>query len=197
MVLLRHKTVINIATALPIALLVMLFVAVPAHAAMSVRMVVTPSLPQAGAPATLSVQTLATMSQRCVDDPAAGHQPWSDWHTSSGQLDLVARATRDGAEPIDVVLTPRASDPTTWDGIVVFPASGDWVVRMVRPSWSQAGQEGEACAGARITVLVTDRLPATGTADERYDTPAIALVPMALLALLGAVGAAHHARRRR
>jgi hypothetical protein len=184
-VLLHDNAMRNIAAAL-IALVAMLLVAQPTEAAMSVRMVMTPAAPQVGAAATLSAQTLATMSQRCVDDPTAGHQPWSEWHTSGGPLDLVARATRDGAESIDVTLRRRAADPTWWDGAIVFPAAGPWVVRMVRPDWSQAGPEAEACGGARITVLVTDRLPATATGGDRA---AVLRVVLALVALLGALGA--------
>lgn len=188
MVLLDDKAMRNIAVAPLIALLATLLVAQPAESAMSVRMVVTPAAPRAGVPATLSVQTLATMSQRCVDDPTAGHQPWSDWHTSGGPLDLVARATRDGAESIDVALARRAADPTWWDGAIVFSAAGQWVVRMVRPDWSQAGPEAEACSGASLTVLVTDRLPGTATGGDRDDVLGVVLALVTLFALVGALG---------
>ena len=150
---------------------------------MAVRMVVTPSAPTVGVPATLSVVTLAPFTQKCVDDPTADYRPWSDWHGSSGPLDrLVAQAAHDGLAPIDVPLIRRGDDPTLWDGAVVFPASGEWALRMSYPSWSQAGPSAEACAGARVTILVLDRLPATATSSTD-PARSSALVPLVAVLL--------------
>ena len=169
-----------VATALLIPCLAL---AAPADAAMAVRMVVTPSAPTVGVPATLSVVTLAPFTQKCVDDPTADYRPWSDWHGSSGPLDrLVAQAAHDGLAPIDVPLIRRGDDPTRWDGAVVFPASGEWALRMSYPSWSQAGPSAEACAGARITILVLDRLPATATSSTD-PARSSALVPLVAVLL--------------
>ncbi len=165
-----------------LAVLASLALAATAEAAMVVRMTLTPSAPVAGIPATVSVRTLVPTSRRCVDDPAADHYPWSDWHTSSGQLDLVVRATRDGKEWIDVALARHASDPTLWEGTLVFRSAGDWTLRMARPEWSQAGDDAERCAGARIDVRVVDGLPITSRS-----TPLDALVALAGATL--AVGA--------
>ncbi|HEV8535640.1 MAG TPA: hypothetical protein VGR87_07965 [Candidatus Limnocylindria bacterium] len=139
------------------------YLVAPAEAAMTVRMSVTPLSPIAGQAAAVSVQTLAPFTQKCVDDPAADHRPWSDWYTSDGTLRLLAQATREGAAPIEIPLVRRASDLTRWDGAVLFPTAGAWTLRMSSPSWSQAGAESEACAGARRSVVVINRLPGTTT----------------------------------
>jgi hypothetical protein len=156
-----------------------------ADAAMAVRIVVTPSQPAVNARATVSVLTLAPFSERCVDDPTADYRPWSDWNTGGMPLRLVLQASQPGTEPIDLSLDRRDGDPTWWDGKITFPAPGEWTLRMSHPTWAQAGADAEACAGARITVRVSDRLPATSTSARAPEVWLLgALVTSAVLGLV-------------
>lgn len=122
-------------------------------AAMVVRISVDPSPPIVGEPARVTVVTLAPFSQHCVDDPDADMRPWSDWHPSPVRLDL--RASGAG-QSLDVALVQRGADPAYWDGELNFPAAGTWTLRMVYPQWGGGSASEERCAGARVTVEVSD-----------------------------------------
>jgi hypothetical protein len=155
-----------------------------ADAAMAVRIVVTPSQPAVNAPVTVSVLTLAPFTEKCVDDPTADYRPWSDWYSSDGSLGLV-QAAHHGTAPIDVALVQREANPAWWDGKISFPTPGEWTLRMARPTWAQAGADAEACAGARMTVRVHERLPASSTAGKAPETWIVAgLLTSAVLGAL-------------
>lgn len=133
--------------------------------AMALRITVDPSSPIVGRSARVTVLTLAPFNSLCVDDPNADMRPWSDWHTSAGELRFELKAFQDD-HVIDVPLRRRESDRASWDGQVVFPAEGRWTLRMVYPEWGGGTSHGEQCAGARIIVTVrpSAALPATSTA---------------------------------
>src|SRR5437867_6990610 len=133
---------VRIAFAAALALLSVLCLAAPAGAAMAVRILVTPVRPVAGQAATVSVQTLAPFTQKCIDDPTADYRPWSEWQTSDGGTLRLA---------------------------------------------AQAGAAAEACADARITVVVDERLPSTTTDGPPDVAPAayasaVAAAPLMMLA---------------
>lgn len=161
------------------------------EAAMALRITVDPSSPGVGRPARVTVVTLAPFNSLCVDDPNADMRPWSDWHTSAGELRFELKAFQ-GDRVIDIPLRRRETDRPYWDGQVIFPRGGPWTVRMVYPEWGGGTPHGEECAGARITVLVQElALPATGTDDQANATtgklrPASRLLFVGL-ALLGSV----------
>jgi len=189
---------VRIAFAAALALLSVLCLAAPAGAAMAVRILVTPVRPVAGQAATVSVQTLAPFTQKCIDDPTADYRPWSEWQTSDGgTLRLAAQATtREGTAPLEVAFVRRESDPTWWDGAIVFPTAGEWTLRMSYPTWSQAGAAAEACAGARITVVVDERLPST-TTDGPPDVAPAAYASAVAAALLMMLARRRHLQQRR
>jgi hypothetical protein len=116
----------------------------------------------------VTVATLVSSTSYCVDDPRARLQPWSEWYGFAGPVnDFGFRLQAfHGDDALDIPVQQRADDRAYWDGSIVFPAAGAWVIRMVYPQWSGGGAAGEACAGARINVLVrgSDGLPEPGTA---------------------------------
>jgi hypothetical protein len=121
-------------------------------AAMWVRVQVEPAQPRAGQAAKVSVLTFYLTEQRCADDPAAKPIPHAEW-TSIGPQSLDLRMAAYGPSASSVVQIPlerRISDPTYWDGSIVFPAPGQWTLRVTRPEFGG----NEACLGARAVVTV-------------------------------------------
>jgi hypothetical protein len=125
-----------------------------ADAALWVRISVEPAHPLAGLPARVSVQTIHVIGANCLDDPHASASPivvalsttTTPWET----MTLRATGPR-SADFLTVEVKRRADDPTTWEGPVVFPTAGTWMLRMERPSWP--GAPG-ACSGPEIKVWV-------------------------------------------
>jgi hypothetical protein len=144
---------------------VILLLVVPpavADAALWVRISVEPAHPVAGLPAHVRVQTLLVTGADCLDDPHATATPIAGF-VSAGTPPLETmdlRAT--GPRPADILMVKvkrRADDPTTWEGPVVFPTAGTWLLRMAWGSWS--GAPG-ACSGAEVAVRVLPRMRTPG-----------------------------------
>jgi hypothetical protein len=135
---------------------------------MALRITVDPDSPRVGQLTRVMVLTLAPFSSHCVDDPRADMRPWWDWHPDAPRFDLKA-FNQDRI--IDIPLVRRDSRSAYWDGLVTFPDEGTWEVRMVQPTWSGGAEDGERCAGARISVRVDrqESLPATNTGFRGID----------------------------
>jgi hypothetical protein len=146
------------------AAVILLLVVLPAVAdgALWVRIRVAPAHPVAGLPARVRVQTLLVIGADCLDDPHASATPiaaFASAGTSSGDtMDLRALGPRP-ADIFTVEVKRRADDPTTWEGLAVFPTAGTWMLRMQRPSWPGASG---ACSGAEIEVQVVPYLRTPG-----------------------------------
>lgn len=139
-------------------------------AAMAVRITVDPSSPRVGEVARVTVLTLTPFNSYCVNDPRADMRPDSSFRTI-GELRREIAAFKDG-KVLEIPLTQRSDEPEFWDGDVIFPTSGTWIVEMTHPVFRLA-----ECAGARIMVTVLEREP---TGAERAALPIV----------LAAVGAA-------
>lgn len=120
-----------------------------ASAAMWVRITVAPVQPVAGELARVSVQTLmVTGGANCLDDPRATVVPVSayDW---TPYLETIGPGQ---ADPLIVEMQYQDSDPSWWDGEIVFPTPGSWMLRMARPSWPADATD--TCSGAQVSVRV-------------------------------------------
>lgn len=165
----------------------------PAEAAMWLRISADPASPWVGQATRVTVLTLVNYANYCVDDPSSDLRPWSDWHTSSGEIRFDLKAFL-GDRVLDIPVHRRESDPAYWDGEVVFPSGGEWTMRMTYPLWSGGDPDGERCAGARTSVTVRpfpDRLAATSTdAIALRALAGAALGAVVVLLLIGFIGGA-------
>lgn len=166
--LLRGGLLLALAAALDVAL------ALPASAAMWMRISLDPPKPRAGETITVTVLTFSLTRSLCWDDPAARPIPAAKWYSGGSEpdrLDLRLLASGPDGSEFRVPLSQRPQDGAFWDGKLVFPSSGDWTLHVL---WLQDGQmvkvsgqspEADRCAGFERTIHVmgptdTDSPPA-------------------------------------
>jgi len=158
------------------SLLLLLAATADASAALWVRIALAPASPTVGEATRVSVLTFyfnqrtATGQVPCANDPLATPIPYVVQGQTLGNFELEA-STDSLAEPIVVLLSRRATDPTWWDGSLTFPRPGRWTLRLVYPGSPEPYTE---CAGfkAAVTVLPA-RLPTTGAGGGAGDAAAI------------------------
>jgi len=114
-----------------------------AFGALWVRIGVEPERPAVGQVARVTVQTLLVEGASCLDDPSARVTPtvaYTGADTGGPFLDHMELRSVGAAidPPVTVQVTRRADDPTIWEGTVVFPTAGRWLLRMFTPSWPGA-----------------------------------------------------------
>ncbi len=149
----------------------LLILASPALAKMWVRTSLDPPTPQVGGNTHVTALTFYLTSNHCWDDPAASPIPHATWYGGAtvgpDQRALELRASGPASSDLVIPLMQRASDPAYWDGAVVFPAAGEWTLRVVRAgdilraADERYNQAGNRCAGFERTVTVLPSDPSS------------------------------------
>ncbi len=150
---------------LPLALTTALYVALalPASAAMWMRITLDPAKPRAGEIVTVTLLTFYLTRSLCWDDPAASPIPNARWYSGGSEpdkLDLRLLASGPEGNEFRVPLSQRPQDGAYWDGKLVFPSSGEWTLHVLRAIDGQvvkvSGQSPEAdrCGGFERTIRV-------------------------------------------
>jgi len=169
----------------------------PADASMWVRTALDPAAPQVGRTVTVTVLTFSQVgtSGLCWDDPAVSPVPSARWYSGGSepaQLQLKLFAAGPGSELVEASLAQRPGDGAYWDGSIVFPAAGEWTLRvslMGAPLGSE--QPWERCGGFARTVMVYSAGPgmlAAAGGGRQPDRPADAGGPVtASIAVVAAI----------
>jgi hypothetical protein len=177
---------VRIALASALSASALLAFGVPATAAMFVRLGLDPPAPQMGETTHVSVLTFSlTRGGLCWDDPVASPIPNARWYgigfePDTMQLHLLAAGP--DLQTMTVPLARRSTDPTYWDGSIVFPSPGEWTVLVSTEAQGQIRElAGNRCAGFLRTVKVSPAGPstvvATGAPQSAGPTAAPASAP--------------------
>lgn len=162
---------VRIALAAALSAGALLVLAVPAAAAMFVRLALDPPAPQMGETTHISVLTFSlTKGGLCWDDPGASPIPNARWYGIGFEPDtmqLYLLAAGPDLQTMTVPLARRSADPTYWDGSIVFPSPGEWTVLVSTEAQGQIRElAGNRCAGFLRTVKVGPAGPSTVVATD-------------------------------
>jgi len=143
------------------AIVLLVALSTPAHAAMWMRISLNPSMPSAGASVAVTVLTFSATQSVCWDDPRITPIPESTWYGSgpspvSLDLELVVL---NSSQRFTVPLVQRRSNGAYWDGTLTFPSGGEWQLYARAAQAPPDPTPSDRCTGSVRTVEVLPLMP--------------------------------------